>query len=195
MTMKRRDFLGVAACGVAAALAPPALARPPSAAAVVERNRATLGRLLDLEPQRLRWDWIVLHHTATKAASLAGLDRYHRKRFDDPLGCQYHFVIQNGKRGPRGQIEVARWRHQDRGVHLFHPARAPRGIAVSLVGNFEEQRLPGDMFDATVALCRGLMEGCGIPVGRVTTHRRVDGRLTQCPGKRFPTDEVLARLV
>lgn len=192
--MRRRDFLEISAlAGVASALGGGvAAARPPTDTEA--HNRAVIGGLLAVEGPVLAWEWIVVHHTATRKASVAGIDRYHRKRFEDPLGCQYHFVINNGKKLPVGWIEVARWRHQARGVHLFHPERAPRGLAVCLVGNFEETRLPRAMLDSLVLLTRALMSACDIPAERVTTHRAVDGRLTQCPGKHFPRQRYLSRL-
>ena len=190
--MDRRTFLAGTAASLLAAHAPPAVAADDTAT----HNRGVLDALLDLPEgvEPLDWQWIVVHHTATKKASLEGLDRYHRRHFEDPLGCQYHFVVNNGKKAPRGWIHVARWRHQARAIHLFHPERAPRAIAVCLVGNFEEKKVPAAMLDSTVALTRALMTACAIPVERVTTHRRVDGRLTQCPGKHFPFDAFVARL-
>ncbi len=191
--MRRRHFLTTSALAGAAALlgTPTAAASRPDTA---DHNAAVLAGLGSVGAPMLPWEWIVVHHTATRKASVAGIDRYHRKRFDDPLGCQYHFVINNGKKLPAGWIEVARWRHQARGVHLFHPERAPRGVAICLVGNFEETRVPGSMLDSLVSLTRAIMTTCEIPVERVTTHRAVDGRLTQCPGKHFPREAFLGRL-
>ena len=140
------------------------------------------------------WKWIVVHHTAASSSSLERIDRFHRKKFNDPLGIEYHFLIGNGRAKPEGWIENARWRHQELAIHLFHPERAPSAIAICLVGNFEERRPARMQMDALTSLTQTLMKGLGVDADHVTTHRRVDGRLTQCPGKRFPTKDFLQGL-
>lgn len=192
--MHRRSFLAAAA----AALAPAQLAaRPRDAHAdldVAARNAELLARLRAPGPPLRAWQWIVVHHTAAEHASLAGIDRYHRHHFGDPLGAEYHFVINNGKKGAMGLIEAARWRYQEPAWHLFKPHNAPASIAVCLIGNFEERPLPAPMLDALVDLTRALMRDFSIPAARVSTHRVVDEKMTQCPGKRFPLAEFQARL-
>lgn len=157
-------------------------------------NDQVLRGLFDVEVPVYPWERIVVHHTATKSASLAGIDRYHRNHFGDPLGAEYHFVINNGRKLPMGWIEVARWRYQEPAWHLFHPERAPAGIAICLVGNFEKTELAQGQLDALVDLSIALMRGLQIDVDDVTTHRGVDGILTQCPGKHFPTERYLHQL-
>ena len=193
--MLRRRFLAVAA----ATLAPSHLAaRPRPAAAppidVAAHNAELLARLRAPGPPVRAWRWIVVHHTAAEHASLAGIDRYHRNHFGDPLGAEYHFVINNGKKRPIGLIEEARWRYQEPAWHLFKPDNAPASIAVCLIGNFEERPLPAAMLDALVDLTAALMRDFSIPAAQVSTHRVVDEKLTQCPGKQFPRDEFLRRI-
>ena len=53
---------------------------------------------------------------------------------------------------------------------------------------------PRLMLDALVDLSRALMREFTIPVERVSTHRVVDEKMTQCPGKHFPRDAYLRRL-
>lgn len=140
------------------------------------------------------WQWIVVHHTAAEHASLEGIDRYHRNHFGDPLGAEYHFVINNGKRKAMGLVEPARWRYQELAAHLFHPERAPESLAICLIGNFEERPVPEEMTDALATLIRSLMGALSIPSSKVTSHRAVDGRLTQCPGKHFDLADLKSRL-
>ncbi|HEY8375507.1 MAG TPA: peptidoglycan recognition family protein [Nannocystis sp.] len=189
--MHRRQFL--AAC---AALVPaPAFAAAPAAPVdVAAHNAAVLARLRAPGPPLRDWRWIVVHHTAAEHATLAGIDRYHRRRFGDPLGAEYHFVINNGKKRPLGLIEEARWRYQEPAWHLFKPENAPASIAVCLIGNFEQRPLPAAMLGALVLLSRALMREFAIPLAHVSTHRIVDEKLTQCPGKHFPRDQFLRRL-
>jgi hypothetical protein len=195
--VSRRLFLAAAALTAGAgATALPAAARPsqPGRVDVKTHNASVIDGLFNPRPT-LPIKGIVVHHTATKSASLKGISRYHAKRFDDPLGIQYHFLIQNGRRTlPVGSIEVGRWKHQARAIHLFKPQRQPESVAICLVGNFEETRLPGKMLDPLVALCQAFVTHYKIPLSAVTTHTGVDGRLTQCPGKHFPRALFLKRL-
>ena len=178
-----------------------ALAAPRSAGAspaVADRNAAVLAGLGEPGPRLRRWQWIVVHHTAAEHATLPGIDRYHRNHFGDPLGAEYHFVINNGKKDranrPLGLIDVARWRFQEPAWHLFKPDNAPDSIAICLVGNFEKRAVPAEMLSALTGLTRALMQLCEIPKERVSTHRVVDEKMTQCPGKLFPRDAFLREL-
>jgi N-acetyl-anhydromuramyl-L-alanine amidase AmpD len=167
-------------------------------AEVAVRNAAVLAGLGEPGPALRRWQWIVVHHTAAEYATLPGIDRYHRKRFGDPLGAEYHFVINNGKKErasrPVGLIDVARWNYQEPAWHLFKPDNAPDSIAICLVGNFETRAVPAEMLTALTELTRALMRLCEIPRERVSTHRVVDEKLTQCPGKLFPREAFLRGL-
>ncbi len=203
--MQRRTALSwlaaTGAMGLGATFSPPAAAarRPLVDPAKVTADNAALLAGLATPPQPLRrWQWIVVHHTAAEFATLAGIDRYHRKRFGDPLGAEYHFIINNGRKDglnhPLGSIEAARWRHQQPAWHLFKPENAPDSLAICLVGNFETRPLPPEMLAALTELTRALMQLCDIPAERVSTHRVVDEKMTQCPGKLFPRDEFLASL-
>jgi N-acetyl-anhydromuramyl-L-alanine amidase AmpD len=159
---------------------------------------ARLGERPEGAPPLRRWQWIVVHHTATEFATLPGIDRYHRTRFGDPLGAEYHFIVNNGKkdgaRRPLASVEAARWRHQEPAWHLFRPENAPESLAICLVGNFETRPLPPEMLRALTDLTRALMKLCEIPREQVSTHRVVDEKLTQCPGKLFPRERFLAEL-
>ena len=159
------------------------------------KNRELLAQMYKAHAPLLDFREIVIHHTAADYATLKGIDRYHRNHFGDPLGAEYHFVINNGKKGPLGLIEAARWRYQELAAHLFHPERAPAAVAICLIGNFEKRTVPGEMIDALRELTRSLMTHFSIPAERVTTHREVDGRLTQCPGKHFDAEKFRASLI
>jgi len=165
---------------------------------VATRNAAVLAGLAEPGPLLRRWQWIVVHHTAAEHATLPGIDNYHRKHFGDPLGAEYHFVINNGKKDranrPIGLVDIARWRHQEPAWHLFKPHNAPDSIAICLVGNFETRGLPAEMLASLTDLTRALMKLCEIPRERVSTHRVVDEKMTQCPGKLFPRDAFLQSL-
>jgi hypothetical protein len=184
-------------------LATVALARTPipertapkrmSREAVRRHNARIAAHLGDgLAKQGPRWRHVVVHHTASEWSSLARIDAYHRDKFEDPDGIEYHFLIGNGKRRPDGYVERARWDLQERSIHLFKPEGAPDAITISLVGNFHEREMGEAQYEATRDLVVALARRHGIPAERVTTHTRVDGRLTVCPGKYFPTKRLLA---
>ena len=160
----------------------------------VERsNHTLLSELFEgLDRKELAWRYIVLHHTAVESGSVERISRFHASKFEDRDGIQYHFVIGNGRGMERAEIALGRWVLQKRAIHLFHPARAPDAIAIALVGNFEERGVPQETYDALLDLVWALSTRYAIPVERITTHRGVDGCLTQCPGRYFPLDDLLS---
>ena len=164
-------------------------------AAANERTIATLFEGLPAPPQA--WNAIVFHHSATAGGSKARFDVGHRRKFNDPDGMEYHFLIGSGVGSADGLIEVGdRWRRQIIAYHLFTRARDAGSIAICLVGNFE---LPGSaptpaQRAAVSALARALATRFAIPPDAMTTHRGIDGRLTQCPGKNFPLAGIKAAL-
>ena len=200
LVLTRRRFvrLGAAAAGATACGLPLETLARESRAQRRERtrvhNEAVIRSVFDVDVPLYDWKRLVVHHTATKAGWLKGIDAYHRNHFGDPLGAEYHFVINNGRKLPAGWLEVGRWRYQEPAWHLFHPERAPDAIAICLVGNFEEQKVGEHQLAALVDLSAALMRGLGIGTDAITTHRGVDGILTQCPGKNFPLEQYLAAL-
>lgn len=181
---------------VGAPAAPLAEPSPHGAKAVEAHNAALLadlgGAITDpANDGRVRWRHIVIHHTANEWSSLERIDRYHREKFEDPDGIEYHFLIGNGKKRPAGYIEPARWRIQKRAIHLFKPEGAPDAIAISLVGNLHTREIGPRQYRALHDLVVALARRHAIPADAITTHTRVDGRLTVCPGKHFPFDRLM----
>jgi N-acetyl-anhydromuramyl-L-alanine amidase AmpD len=170
--------------------APPSAPRPAPAPAY----RPSPGDWRPPGPER-RWQYIVLHHSATPRGSAAIFDRIHRSRGWDELG--YHFVIGNGHGSPDGLIEIgSRWTKQKHGAHCKvaeHPEYNDFGVGICLVGNFDK----GYPSDAQVASCaevvRFLMHRYGVPPSRVRGHRQLKPT-TRCPGSHFPYRDVYRRL-
>ena len=154
-------------------------------------NQAVLESIRAREPGPVDWKHIVVHHTASQWSTLERIDRFHRRKFNDPDGIEYHFIVTNGKKAPEGRIDVGRWKIQKRAIHLFKPQRAPDAIAISLVGNFHERQIGEAQFRSLVDLIATLADKYEIPNDRITTHTRVDGRLTVCPGKHFPYERLI----
>jgi hypothetical protein len=181
---------------VGALLVPVSAAAKMTAAEVTAANERTIATLFDgLPPAAQGWNAIVFHHSATAGGSKARFDVGHRRKFNDPDGMEYHFLIGSGVGSPDGLIEIGEhWRKQIIAYHLFTRSRDAGSIAICLVGNFE---LPGStptpaQRAAAAALARALATRFGIAVDAMTTHRGIDGRLTQCPGKNFPLEAIKA---
>lgn len=158
-----------------------------------EHNSKVLEDIEKTKP-KVKWKHIVVHHTASEWSTLERIDRFHRKKFNDPDGIEYHFLVTNGKKAPEGRIDVGRWKIQKRAIHLFKPEGAPDAIAISLIGNFHEREIGERQFESLVQLVTALSERFDIPPERITTHTRVDGRLTVCPGKHFPYERLLGEV-
>jgi len=175
----------------------PASARPhrkhPPPAQVLAANEALIAAIAR-QPGEPAWRSIVLHHTAAETDSLASIDALHGKRFSDPQGTQYHFLVGNGHAAADGAIQPARWRYRTPCIHVAHPERAPMAITVSVQGNLHERAPTAAQMVAVESLVRRLMQVYAIPADRVSTNTRVDGTVTVCPGKFFPDDRLLHRL-
>ena len=190
--MRRRTLIrGALALGASGVVVRPAAAgarmSPAETAAANERTLAALFDGLPAPP--MTWNAIVFHHSATAGGSKVRFDAGHRRKFNDPDGMEYHFLVGSGVGSPDGLIEVGdRWRRQIIAYHLFTRARDAGSIAICLVGNFElpEHTPSRAQLAAAIALARAIAARFGIAAGAITTHTGIDGRLTQCPGKNFP---------
>jgi N-acetyl-anhydromuramyl-L-alanine amidase AmpD len=146
-------------------------------------------------PRSSQWTYIVIHHSATKEGNAQILDRSHRKRgFKQGLG--YHFVIDNGTLGRAdGQIEVGqRWKLQQVGAHCNAGGMNQKGIGICLVGDFTTRPISRNQMDALVYLVDLLSQQYNIPQSRIIRHRDVKGKITACPGDRFPWSNFKHRL-
>ncbi len=131
------------------------------------------------------WDYIIIHHSATKVGNAEIFDNEHRRR-GFRHGLAYHFVISNGTSNRRdGQIETShRWRNQidsacTKSIHM-----QKNGISICLVGNFNHQFVSERQFTSLVWLIEELQRHYDIPLRNVVAHRDVG--ITDCPGHNFP---------
>ncbi len=130
------------------------------------------------------WRWIVIHHSATDNGSAAIFDLAHRKRGWDELG--YHFVIDNGRGGEDGLVEIgSRWTKQKWGAHC---GKTPNneynnyGIGICLVGDSSEKLPSAKQLAGLKKLLLVLMDRYKITPARVIGHRDAPGASTACPG-------------
>ena len=149
----------------------------------------------DTPSQVRQWEFIVIHHSATRVGSAAAFDAAHRAR-GMINGLAYHFVIDNGTDGlPDGHIEVgSRWVTQLHGGHCRQAYINEHGIGICLVGDFSRDQPTAKQLDSLVLLIRGLQEQFHIPDDHILGHGEVIGEFSECPGKNFPWEELRQRL-
>ena len=130
------------------------------------------------------WEWIIIHHSATRMGSAEVFDAAHRSR-GMINGLAYHFVIDNGTEGkPDGFIETGpRWIKQMQGGHCRQAYINEHGIGICLVGNFSVDQPTSKQLDSLVLLIHGLQEQFHIPNDLIMGH-----------GSQFPWEEFHKRL-
>lgn len=142
-----------------------------------------------------KWKYIIIHHTATDVGNALKINKMHLSRgFWHGLG--YHFLIDNGTYGKEdGQIEVApRWLKQLDGAHCSASGMNCKAIGIGLVGNFSIDKVSGRQMDSLVYLLKILMKYYKIPAKDIIGHGQVPGAATECPGKKFPWEDLRRRL-
>ncbi len=190
---------GRLACGVVATLvllqaSGGAEAKARLTPAQVRERNASLVAGIARQAGEPPWTWIVIHHTAAERDSLQSISHYHAKRFADPLGIEYHFLIGNGHSAGDGEIQLGRWQHRAPSIHVAHPERAPTAITVTAQGNLHVRAPSTGQMLAFEELLRRLMKLYAIPPQRLSSNTRVDGTITVCPGRYFPFDRLIWRL-
>lgn len=134
--------------------------------------------------REMRFRYIVIHHTASDYGNL----EYYRKMHMEERGwpdVAYHFIINNGTSNTAmGQIEESSlWKN--RSIHYSTKRTLINylGIAVVLVGNFENHSVPSMQYESLVNLVVRLSREYGIPPERIYGHREIWS--TACPGKNL----------
>jgi len=147
-----------------------------------------LVRTDDRAPPR-NWRYIVIHHSATRSATLEAIGRWHRDTLHaNDVG--YHFVINNGRaEGTHdGKITATpRWTNQRTGAHCLVPNRPEfneQGIGICLVGHFNRDQPTAAQMASLEALVAALAVRFHIPLERVVGHGELKN--TECPGTMFP---------
>jgi N-acetyl-anhydromuramyl-L-alanine amidase AmpD len=155
---------------------------------------AATGLFGEIAPVR-QWEFVIIHHSATRVGCAEAFDAAHRAR-GMINGLAYHFVIDNGTDGlADGHIETgARWVNQMHGGHCRQAYINEHGIGICLVGNFSQDTPTKKQLDSLALLIRGLQEQFKIPDDHVLGHGEVIGEFSECPGKEFPWEEFRKRL-
>lgn len=150
-----------------------------------QENLAAIRKPSPPPPPKRQWSYVVIHHSATPSGNAAIFDREHRAKGWDELG--YHFVIDNGRGGPDGKIEVgSRWIEQKQGAHTGSTpddAYNEHGIGICLVGDFSHSSPSKAQLASLAKLVRQLMAVNNIEPQNVIGHREAPGARTLCPGR------------
>jgi N-acetyl-anhydromuramyl-L-alanine amidase AmpD len=142
------------------------------------------------------WGYIVIHHSATRTATVEAIRDYHVGIGFEGVG--YHFVINNGRSPGTKDGEItptARWYEQRAGAHARiagHPEYNSDGIGICLVGNFENEPPTADQMVALERLVLRLRDRYDIALEDVVGHGELKN--TACPGRRFPMESFLMDL-
>ena len=167
------------------------LSAPPRPQAV-RPAKTVAARPTSADPWRVSgyrlWRHIVIHHSATDRGNAASFDRSHRhERGWDELG--YHFVIDNGRGGPDGRIEVgSRWKKQKWGAHTGGTPDNEynnHGIGICLVGDFSGHMPSRAQIASLQRLVRYLANKYDIDPDNVIGHCEAPRCSTCCPGGVF----------
>ena len=140
-------------------------------------------------------DAIVVHHTAGRHTSLTWeeIRKYHMevRGFSD---IAYHYGIVNDSK----LLSDGGWTWRTgRPVEL--PGAHAKGfnafsIGVVFEGNYSVDELPADALTMGVVWITSLLRRWKLPVSRVFPHRAVGTTKTECPGKKFPWDQLVTRI-
>lgn len=154
-------------------------------------------KLCKVDVDENKWEFIVLHHSATDEGNAKRFDHYHREERKWPHGLAYHFVIGNGNGSGNGEIEVGeRWTKQIHGAHTANMNLNRTAIGICLVGNFEEDNKPTkNQFRSLVSLVDYVSKRYKIPESNVIMHNQVVQKATACPGKNFPYKQLISKIV
>ncbi len=132
-----------------------------------------------------KWNWIVVHHSATAEGGAARFQKAHQEKGWDELG--YHFVIGNGTDTGDGVVEVGgRWPVQKHGAHAKTPDNQynEHGIGICLVGNFDITRPTAKQMASLTKLVAFLADKYNVRQADIIGHQ-MTGKQTDCPGKNM----------
>ncbi|MCB1195268.1 LysM peptidoglycan-binding domain-containing protein [bacterium] len=155
----------------------------------LQQLRETIRQDIAVMPgiKRRAWKYIVLHHSATHVGNARAFNEYHSKVRHMENGLAYHFVIDNGRSGLDGKIEIGgRWQRQIHGGHVKSNYHNQCGIGICLVGNFEDYAPTKEQYKSMTALVQVLQEEFRISPVRIIGHRDIPREYTLCPGRHFP---------
>ncbi|CAM2009915.1 peptidoglycan recognition protein family protein [Acanthopleuribacter pedis] len=132
---------------------------------------------------RIRYQYLVVHHTASDTGNLHSVRRGHWARgwFD----AGYHLILSNGSTAvPAGDLEPSlRYWLGTHSVATRSKRHNVLGLHLAVVGNYEQQP-PSPATRAHLAHALKLLsERYGVPSAKILLHR--DCSATACPGRNI----------
>lgn len=136
-------------------------------------------------PQRKETNRIFVHHTAGADNSAAEIHQMHIHR--GWAGIGYHYIIRANGNLEQGRPESARGAHAG-------PTANNDSIGIGLTGNFNIQNRQPTIaqMNTLVRIIRDIKQRLG---QHITVHKHSEVMATACPGRFFPWDELLKRLL
>ena len=130
--------------------------------------------------KREKTSLIVIHHAEAKECSIADIHRWHLDyRWS---GCGYHYFIRKD-----GSIYIGR-PEDTIGAHCR--GNNIQSIGICLEGNFNKEDIQIKQINALVKLCKDIMTRYNIE--EIREHRELFQ--TDCPGKKFPLEEIKRKI-
>jgi len=128
---------------------------------------------------------IILHHSLTKDGQVVNFNAIHRYH-TYTLGWAdigYHIIIEN----QRGMVNAILGRMLDEiGAHCL--GMNTKSIGICMVGNFDVDPPPGEIWNKCLRVCRSFMKIYNIPKENVQGHREY-ASYKSCPGDLFDLDK------
>ena len=141
-----------------------------------------------------KWNTIEIHFSGQSFGSAESLDSLHYRA--GLGGLSYHFVVNNGRGGDDGAIQLSqRWMRQRPGLDLKSestPSEKPGAVSVCLIGDFERESPTEAQVRELVWLVNQLQRRLSIPAQAV----RIEGSWRPDePGRLFDESDLRRQLL
>lgn len=130
---------------------------------------------------------IVVHHSASpRHSTVDDVRRWHRARGWRDIG--YHWLIRQPKTELRATTYMGRRHNLDAEWESWEYGAHSRGenttsVGICLIGNFDNEAPPEDMWRALVDQCVLLCTTFHLEADAIQGHRDMPGANTACPGE------------
>jgi len=127
---------------------------------------------------------IIIHHTAAEEKDSEQIRRYHMSKGWQDIG--YDYVIERDGKTVAGRSLSIQGAHA--GVAYYNQ----HSIGVAVIGNLSSRDIFPEQLLSLIDLLYELRTNWNIPLENILLHREI--KATECPGLRFPRQEVFDRL-
>ncbi|HPC56273.1 MAG TPA: peptidoglycan recognition family protein [Caldisericia bacterium] len=144
----------------------------------------------------LEKEYIVIHHTGIKNSNensflvWENIKKFHQIKYKEKFPwyiADYHFGISKDLRVFNGNsIEYPCFHSGDNNINF-------KSIAVTFLGNFDEELLDKKQFDLGVLMISDLVKRFNIKYEKILKHCEIVN--TSCPGNNFPFEELKKEII